>query len=78
MQIDNIKNPALKALVNGAKHSVGTIEADLHDALDGASNDEELITMWQSALESLKDEICHYWSGLEGMKNAKPVDVEGR
>ncbi len=68
MQIDEIKNPILKKLVEGARHSVGTVEADLHDALDGSQTDDELIAMWQSALESLKDEICHYWSGLEELK----------
>lgn len=76
MRIDEIRNPILKKLVEGAKHSVGTIEADLHDALDGASNDEELIAMWQSSLESLKEEVEHYWSGLEMIKNAMPVNIE--
>ncbi len=70
MKIDEIKNPVLKELVKGAKHSVGTIEADLHDALDGSDTDEELITMWQSALEGLKEEVAHYWGELEALKGA--------
>ena len=76
MLMDDINNPVLKDLVKQAKHSVGTIEADLHDALDGSDTDEELIAMWQSSLEGLKEEVEHYWSGLEGIKYAKPVNVE--
>lgn len=76
MLIDDINNPVLKDLVKQAKHSVGTVEADLHDALDSSQNDEELIAIWQSTLESLGDEISHYWGELEGIKNANPVNVE--
>ena len=76
MLIDDITNPVLKALVEQAKHSSGTIEADLHDALDGSDTEEELIVMWQSTLEGLKNEVEHYWSRLEGIKFAKPVNVE--
>jgi hypothetical protein len=68
MQIDEVKNPKLKALVDGAKHSSGTIEADLHDAMDSSKDDGELIAFWQSTLESLKEEVEHYWSGLEALK----------
>jgi hypothetical protein len=68
MNILEIRNPILKKLVEGAKHSPGTIEADLHDALDGSKDDEELIAIWQSALEGLKEEVEHYWGGLEALK----------
>jgi hypothetical protein len=69
MNILEIRNPVLKKLVEGAKHSSGTIEADLYDALDGSQNDEELIAIWQSSLESLKEEVEHYWGGLEALKS---------
>ena len=73
MQIDEIKNPVLKGLVKQTKHSSGTIEADLDDALDGSETDDELIEMWQSALEGLKSEVEGYWSGLEGLKRGNNV-----
>ena len=74
-RIDKIKNPVLKSLVKQGKHSSGTIEYDLHDALDGSETDEELITMWQSALEGLKEEVEHYWGSLEALKGRVEVAV---
>jgi len=73
MLIEDIKNPILRDLVEQAKHSSGTIEADLHDALDGSDTEEELIAMWQSSLEGLKNEVEHYWSRIEELNRIKRI-----
>lgn len=82
MDIENIKNKTLKELVISVEKNdaSSTIDADLEDALNESSNDEELIQNWQGKLESLYNETQHYWGGLENMKskvkpkNVKPVE----
>lgn len=75
MDIEDIKNKALKELVISVEKNdaSSTIDADLEDALNESSNDEELIQNWQGKLESLYKETQHYWDRLEieNMKSRK-------
>ncbi len=78
MQIDDIKDPSLKKLFEEVRHHSATIAADAGDALEESSNDEELITNWQSRLESLHEETQHFWGGLENIKQApSPLPISG-
>lgn len=76
MDNEDIKNNALKELVMSVEKNdaSATIGADLDDALDESSNDEELTQNWQAKLESLYQETRHYWSELENMKSGKCVE----
>lgn len=73
MDIEDIKNKALKELVMSVEKNdaSATIGADLEDALNESSNDEELTQNWQAKLESLYQETQHYWGELENMKSGK-------
>ncbi len=77
MQIDDIKNPELKKLFLELKHASGTIENDASDALEEGSRDEELISSWQSKLDSLYEEVSHFWGALENMKSKGAVHAGG-
>lgn len=75
-KIDDIKDPALKKLFEEVRHHSATIGEDAGDALENSSNDEELIANWQSYLESLREEIQHFWGELEAMKSkVEPKNV---
>lgn len=77
MDIEDIKNKALKELIMSVEKNKAsavcpeTIGADLDDALNESSNDEELIPNWQGKLESLYQETQHYWGELENVKSGK-------
>ncbi len=73
MDIEDIKNNVLKELVMSVEknEASATIGADLDDALNESSNDEELIQNWQGKLESLYQETRHYWGELENVKSGK-------
>lgn len=63
------KKSELNKLVKSAlKNASSTIGDDLRDAIDSSKTDDELIANWQSALEGLKNEVEHYWSSLEKLK----------
>ncbi len=68
MKIDDIKNVKLKELFVQTKHASITIGCDANDSLYDSKTDDELIAIWQSNLENLKNEIEHYWSELEKLK----------
>lgn len=76
MDIEDIKNKALKELVMVVEKNdaSATIGADLEDALNESSNDEELTQNWQGKLDSLYQETRHYWSELENMKSGKGME----
>lgn len=71
MQIDEIKDPELKMLFMELKHASGTVQKDGNDALNESSNDEELISNFQSKLDSLYEEVSHFWGTLENLKSGK-------
>ena len=71
----NIKDPALRRLFAETKHASSTIENDAGDALNESSNDEELIANWQSKLNSLYEEVSHFWGTLEELKSGKAANI---
>ncbi len=77
MDINDIKNPALKKLFEEVRHHSATIAEDAGDALEESSNDEELISNWQSKLDGLYAEISHFWGTLEQMKSHGEVNIQG-
>lgn len=76
MEIEDIKNKALKELITSVEKNdaSATIGADLEDALNDSSNDEELIQNWQGKLESLYRETQHYWGELENVQRTVPEE----
>lgn len=77
MQIDDIKDPNLKKLFEEVRHHSATIAEDAGDALEESSTDEELITNWQSRLESLHEETQHFWGELENIKQIPSLSPQG-
>jgi hypothetical protein len=81
MDIEDIKNKALMELVMLVEKNKAsavcpeTIGADLEDALNESSNDEELINNWQSKLMDLYNECQHFWGELEKMKSGKAESI---
>lgn len=77
MDIEDIKNIALKELIISVEKNdaSATIGADLEDALNDSSNDEELIQNWQGKLEGLYRETQHYWGELGNIQ--RTVQKEG-
>src|SRR3972149_622134 len=58
MQIENIENAELKALVKSAlKATSSAIVEDLRDILYYSETDNELLLEWHSALKDLKGEV---------------------
>lgn len=75
--IDNIKNVKLRELVTQViKHASSTVSHDMLDAFSESESDEDFTANWQSKLEGLKNEVEHYWSGLEGMKSQKAPEAD--
>lgn len=78
MQIEDIKDPALKKLFEEVRHHSATISEDAGDALEASSNDEELIAFWHPKLDDLHTEVSHFWGALEQTKSQKePNTTEG-
>ena len=75
MQIDEIKDTELRKLFLELKQASSTIENDGHDALNESKNDEELIDNWQSKLNSLYEEVSHFWGTLEELKSGKAANI---
>ena len=71
----DIKDPALRRLFAETKHASSTIENDAGDALNESKNDEELIDNWQSKLNSLYEEVSHFWGTLEELKSGKAASI---
>jgi len=71
----DIKDPDLRRLFAETKHASSTIENDAGDALNESKNDEELIDNWQSKLNSLYEEVSHFWGTLEDMKSGKAASI---
>ena len=71
MQIDDVKGEELRELIEEVHRGSMTIESDFQDAIRISNTEDELINIWQSALEGLKNEVEGYWSRLEGLKGGK-------
>lgn len=70
MDYDDIKNPKLKAIIDGLKYNSSSIEQDLLQAFEEAEDEEEFIQNAKVNLNNISDEAMCIHKSLDVALNS--------